>query len=104
MDLVIASDGAVRCIYGEAIQLRTLGSLGIRRASQVEADEHGDCLPICLRKKARFSAHFRAEAQHCKQSANGSKRTGCYDTKRFGSPARTADGPQHSCVGSAAAT
>jgi hypothetical protein len=41
MELVIASDGAVRCLYDEAIDLRQLGVLSIRRASYVEATDHG---------------------------------------------------------------
>ena len=41
MQLIIAPGGAVRCIYGEEIDLATLGSLAITRASNVEPDQHG---------------------------------------------------------------
>jgi len=41
MQLVIKPDGAVQCVYGEEIDLATLGSPAIRRASHVEPDRHG---------------------------------------------------------------
>lgn len=44
MELVIASDGTVRCLYGEAVDLAKLGKLSIRRASHVEPDECGEWL------------------------------------------------------------
>lgn len=36
MDLIITPAGSLRCIYDEAIDLATLGTLQIRRASHVE--------------------------------------------------------------------
>jgi hypothetical protein len=41
MQLLIGPAGQVRCLYDEAIDLRTLGSLEITRASQVEPDAQG---------------------------------------------------------------
>jgi len=41
MQLLIKSDGAVRCVYGEQINLAVLGSLVIKRASHVEPDRQG---------------------------------------------------------------
>lgn len=41
MQLVITPGGVVQAIYGEAIDLATLGNPVIRRASHVEPDEHG---------------------------------------------------------------
>jgi len=41
MQLVISPDGTLRCVYGEAIDLQTLGQPDIRRASHVEPDGHG---------------------------------------------------------------
>ena len=41
MQLVIEPGGAVRCIYGEEIDLAALGSPTIRRASHVEPDQQG---------------------------------------------------------------
>jgi len=41
MDLVIDSQGTVRCLYGETIDLQVLGQPHIRRASHVEPDEQG---------------------------------------------------------------
>jgi len=41
MELIVAPGGAVRCIYGESIDLTTLGSPTIARASHVEPDQHG---------------------------------------------------------------
>jgi hypothetical protein len=41
MELLIAVDGAVRCLYDEAIDLAALGSLQIQRGSHVEPDDAG---------------------------------------------------------------
>jgi hypothetical protein len=41
MELVIESDGNLRCIYAEAIDLHVLGSPTIKRASHVEPDTSG---------------------------------------------------------------
>jgi hypothetical protein len=41
MQLIIKPGGAVRCVYGEAIDLAALGSPAIVRASHVEPDQHG---------------------------------------------------------------
>ena len=42
MELVVAVDGGVRCIYDEALDLRALGKLQITRASHVEPDRDGN--------------------------------------------------------------
>jgi hypothetical protein len=36
MQLVVSISGSVRCLYGEAIDLRSLGQLNVRRGSHVE--------------------------------------------------------------------
>jgi hypothetical protein len=41
MELVVQSDGAVRCVYDEAINLSALGRMQITRGSHVEPDEDG---------------------------------------------------------------
>ena len=41
MNIVIAPDGTVRCVYGEAVDLRSLGHVEVRRASCVEPDGQG---------------------------------------------------------------
>ena len=41
MQLIITPGGAVRCVYSEEIDLQTLGSPAISRASRVEPDQHG---------------------------------------------------------------
>jgi hypothetical protein len=41
MKLFIDRQGRVQCLYGEAIDLNTLGSPSICRASHVEPDEQG---------------------------------------------------------------
>ena len=41
MTLVVAADGSARAVYGEAIDLASLGAVRIRRASAVEPDEAG---------------------------------------------------------------
>jgi hypothetical protein len=50
MELVIGRDGAVRCLYGEAIDLTALGRLAVERASHVEPDAlgrwHADLGPV----------------------------------------------------------
>jgi len=42
MELVVAVDGDVKCIYDEAMELRALGKLQITRASHVEPDVDGN--------------------------------------------------------------
>jgi hypothetical protein len=44
MQLLISPDGMVRSIYTEEINLATLGSLSIIRASHVEPDQEGGWL------------------------------------------------------------
>ena len=41
MQLVVTPQGEARCIYGEEIDLRSLGSLTIWRASHVEPSDDG---------------------------------------------------------------
>jgi hypothetical protein len=41
MKIVIAPDGTLRCVYGEAVDLRALGHVEVRRASFVEPDGQG---------------------------------------------------------------
>ena len=41
LELVVACDGGVKCIYDEALDLREIGKLQITRASHVEPDRDG---------------------------------------------------------------
>ena len=41
MELVVQPDGAVRCVYDEAIILSALGRVQITRGSHVEPDDDG---------------------------------------------------------------
>ena len=41
MHLVVTPQGEARCIYSEEIDLRSLGTLTIRRASHVEPSDDG---------------------------------------------------------------
>ena len=41
MELVVDAGGGVRCIYDEALDLREIGKLQIKRASHVEPDRDG---------------------------------------------------------------
>ena len=41
MQLLISTDGRVRCLYDETLELRRLGPLQIQRASHVEPNESG---------------------------------------------------------------
>ena len=42
MEMVIETDGEVRCVYSEAIDLSRLGMAAIRRASHVEPTTNGE--------------------------------------------------------------
>ena len=41
MELVVSSNGVVRCLYEETLSLESLGTLRITRASHVEPDSAG---------------------------------------------------------------
>ena len=41
MQLVVETDGSLRCLYDELIDLQAIGPLTIARASHVEPDAHG---------------------------------------------------------------
>jgi hypothetical protein len=41
MQMVVAPDGVVRCVYSEELDLGTLGRLNITRGSHVEPDQQG---------------------------------------------------------------
>lgn len=66
MELIIQSGGAVRCVYGEAINLASLGQLHITRASHVEPDNagqwHADLGPVQGPVLGPFS--HRSDALH----------------------------------------
>lgn len=44
MEMVVQRDGQVRCVYGETVDLSSLGPLSIQRASHVEPDANGNWL------------------------------------------------------------
>ena len=44
MQLIVKGNGAIRCLYDEAVDLGSLGTLTIRRGSHVEPDATGDWL------------------------------------------------------------
>jgi hypothetical protein len=64
MQLVIQPDGAVQCLYDEAIDLHMLGRPVIRRASRVEPNAdghwHADLSPVGGPKLGPF--HHRSDA------------------------------------------
>jgi hypothetical protein len=64
MQLVIHTDGAVSCLYGEAIDLTALGCLTIERGSHVEPDELGrwfaDLAPVSGPKLGPFDRRSEA--------------------------------------------
>ena len=66
MELVIAADGVVRCLYAEAIPLTELGAVHITRASQVEPDERGawwaDLAPVAGPRLGPFVRRSQALA------------------------------------------
>ena len=48
MDLLIAPDGSIRCLYSEAIRLAEFGALTIQRASYVEPNSHSQWIASLL--------------------------------------------------------
>lgn len=66
MELIIESDGKVRCIYGETIDLQVLGSPEITRASHVEPNSDGrwvaDLSPVSGSKLGPFDKRTDALA------------------------------------------
>jgi len=64
MQLVIHPGGTLHCIYGEAIDLHTLGTPDIRRASHVEPDGNGrwlaDLTPVAGPVLGPFSVRSQA--------------------------------------------
>ena len=42
MELVVSSQGVVRCLYEETLSLESLGTLRLSRASHVEPDSAGN--------------------------------------------------------------
>jgi len=70
MDLVIDPAGQIRCVYGEAIELRLMGSLKIRRGSHVEPSVDGkwtaDLAPVNGPVLGPFSSRSAALAAEYK--------------------------------------
>jgi hypothetical protein len=66
MKLHVSPTGEVRCLYGEAIDLASLGTLAIRRGSHVEPDEQGqwwsDMSPVNGPKLGPFRSRSQALA------------------------------------------
>jgi hypothetical protein len=69
MQLVVKTDGSVRCVYAEELDLRALGSLTITRASRVEPGSRGqwvaDLSPVGGPVLGPFSR--RSQALHAEQ-------------------------------------
>lgn len=66
MDLIISTQGLLRLIYGEAIDLAAMGQVNIQRASFVEPAPHGgwqvDLTPVGGPVVAGFPTRSRALA------------------------------------------
>ena len=64
MQLVIQPDGSVRCVYGETIDLQSLGNLNIARGSHVEPNSAGewfaDLSPVAGPRLGPFSKRSEA--------------------------------------------
>lgn len=75
MELIVTPEGAIRCLYNEAIDLACLGRLVIDRASHVEPDRNGhwlaDLSPVSgpLLGPFQFRSHALA-AEQCWLEAN----------------------------------
>jgi hypothetical protein len=69
MQLVINNSGNIRCVYGEAVDLSTLGCLDIRRASHVEPNDNGQWLadlgPVAGPMLGPFGTRSEALAAEC---------------------------------------
>jgi hypothetical protein len=63
MHLVISPQGQVCCIYGESIDLTTLGELAIRRASFVEPNSRGRWLADLTPIKGPLLGSFSSRSQ-----------------------------------------
>ncbi|WP_233207377.1 MULTISPECIES: hypothetical protein [Pirellulaceae] len=61
---MISPSGEIRCLYGETIDLHSLGKLSISRGSFVEPNEEGlwfaDLLPVCGPKLGPFRKRSEA--------------------------------------------
>ena len=57
MQMIVATNGSLRCLYDEAIDLAAIGRLSITRASHVEPDEQGRWLADLRPSPARYSGH-----------------------------------------------
>ncbi len=64
MKLIVDPQGGIRCLYSESVDLTSLGSLSILRASHVEPDANGrwwaDLSPVAGPKLGPFN--WRSEA------------------------------------------
>ena len=64
MEIIITAAGQSRCVYGEEIDLATLGKLEIQRGSHVEPDEAGqwwaDLSPVAGPRLGPFDCRSRA--------------------------------------------
>ena len=47
MQMVVKPDGALRCLYGEEIDLHAIGKLSIERGSHVEPTNDGHWMQTC---------------------------------------------------------
>ena len=66
MQLIVEPNGALRCIYGEAIDLHALGTPSVSRASHVEPDQPGrwlaDLWPVGGPRLGPFDSRSQALA------------------------------------------
>jgi hypothetical protein len=69
MELVVSSNGVVRCLYEETLSLESLGTLRITRASHVEPDSNGkwyaDLAPVDGPRLGPFTLRSEALAAEC---------------------------------------
>ena len=78
MQLLIQPDGGVRCVYGEAIDLATLGRVQIRRGSFVEPDEDGRWFADMARAMGRVWDRPSGAAMRWLPKGGGSVSTGWF--------------------------
>jgi len=70
MVLTFAPDGIGHCLYGELIDLRTIGTIECRRASHIEFDTTEQQWQVLSsdRRQILFSHHSRATCLEWEQS------------------------------------
>ena len=63
MQLIVLSDGSIRCLYGEELELAKLGSVKISRVSYVEPDCDGNWTADLVTVQGPLLGPFRSRSE-----------------------------------------